>query len=215
MKYYRLSESIEQKEIGVFPQRGEMAIGMNINDPKHLFNQQFFTPIDQTVFVPSFSLRGKAKLTDMISLSINSDLIISSRLKEIIKGLETSDFQFVPITLISKNCEVQYYLLRPTKSNFNCFDFNKTQVSIMETIWEEKEKIKVENKFELLKLIENTKLPLNIKIKRPYFLDECQLHIFSCSHVYHGYSVFVSEDLKNEFIKNRITGIRFRELDEN
>ena len=96
MNFYRLAESVDRKEIGIFPQRGEMIGDVNVQDPRHLFNQIPFERMKNDVFIPSFQLRKTAKATDMISLRLNTSLIVSKRFISILTSLGTNDFKLPP-----------------------------------------------------------------------------------------------------------------------
>lgn len=214
MNFYRLAESVDRKEIGIFPQRGEMIGDVNVHDPRHLFNQIAFERMKNDVFIPSFQLRKKAKATDMISLRLNSSLIVSKRFISILTSLGTNDFQIAPITIIYKDNPVQYYLLRPVREAFECLDFEQTEITIMETTWDEKERVKVNSVYELQSLILETQLPENIYIKEVFFRKDCALDIFALSHVYGGSGIYVSESLKEKMIMEKLTGIRFMNPNE-
>lgn len=214
MNFFRLAESVELKEIGNYPQMGEMIGDLHVQDPRHLLKQIAFEGLKNDVFIPSFKLRKNAKLTDILSSRINADFIVSKKMISIINSLETNDFQFAPITIIYKETPVQYFLLRPLREAFECLDYQQTEIAIMETTWDEKERVKVNNVYELQSLIKETQLPESIKIKELFFLEDCKLNFLALSHVYGGSGIYVSESLKEKMIKEKITGIRFMELNE-
>jgi hypothetical protein len=214
MHYYRIIESTDLKFVGTFPQRGEMSNGLNINDTKHLFNQSEFMWIDSNVYIPAFKLRSKAKLTDMISLAINFNLIVSEKIRLILESEGIQDAQFVPIHIFYRDNPVTYYLLHFLKSNYDCINFKETEVSIMKDIWTEDKKIKVNSVERFLELIAETKMPFSIRIKKPVFLESCSSSILSIKYVYSGFGCFVSKSLRERFEKEKCTGIRFMELDE-
>ena len=214
MHYYRIIESTDLKIVGAFPQLGEMNIGLNINDTKHLFNQPEFMRIDSNVYIPAFKLRSKAKLTDMISLAINFDFIVSEKIRLILESEGIQDFQFVPIHMFYKDKPVTYYLLHFLGSKYDCINFNETEVSLMKDIWTEVKKIKVTSVEKFLELITETKMPFSIRIKKPVFLESCSSSILCIKYVYSGFGCFVSKSLRERFEKEKCSGIRFMELDE-
>jgi hypothetical protein len=208
MNFYRLAESVDLKEIGKYPQMGEMIGGLNIDDPRHLLKQLSFESI------PSFKLRKIAKPTDVISSRINADFIVSERIISIVNSSGSIDFQIAPITIIYKEIPFQYFLLRPIRAAFECLDYEQTEIAIMETTWDEKRRLEVEDVFEFQNLIKDTQWPESIRIKELFFRKDCALDIFALSHVYGGSGIFVSEGLKEKMIKAKITGIRFMNPNE-
>lgn len=201
-------------EVGVFPQRGEMKLGLHKDDLKHLFNQGNLSMLSGDVYIPSFKLKSKAKLTDVISFPINNNWIVSEKLKFLFEKESIPDIQFLPIEIFKNDELKNYFLLRSLKSSIEQIDFSKIEVSIMKTTWDEEQKIKVSDIQGFLALVEETKYPMSIKIKRPYIIQECNLKFFSIKYVYGLLPYFISQDFKNVLIHNGITGIRYMQLDE-
>jgi hypothetical protein len=214
MTFYRIEASTNLAEVGVFPQRGEMGIGLHVDDNKHLFNQPEFTRLLSSVYIPSFKLRGKAKTTDVLSFPIKNNWIISKKLKTIFEEEDIANVQFVPIQIYKSDTLKDYFLLRSLKSANECIDFSKTEISLMKSTFEEDKKISVINVNSFIDLIEETKYPMSIKIIRPYIVQDCNLKFFSIKHVYGTLPFFVSQEFKAVLMQNNITGIRYMELDE-
>lgn len=214
MHYYRIVESTDLKIIGVFPQRGEMSSGLHIDDANHLFNQPEFKRIDSNVHIPAFKLRTKAKNTDMISLSINFDFIISEKFHSILNSEVQNDVQFVPMQIFYQSKPLPYYLLHFLDSKYDCIDFEKTDINIMKDIWTEDKKIRVADVGMFLELTAETKMPYSVRIKNPVFLDSCSSSIVCIKYVYSGFGCFVSKSLREKLEEEKCTGIRFMELNE-
>lgn len=213
-KFYRIEDSTDLREVGTFPQRGEMKIGLHIADPKHLFNQTDLVKLPADVYIPTFRLRNKAKLTDVLSSPINNDWIVSEKLKVLFERENIEGVQFVPIEIFKNEELKNYFLLRPLRSSIEQIDFSKTEISIMKTTWEEEKKVSVRNVQEFLALIEETKYPLSVKIKRPYIVQESNLKFFGIKYVYGVFPFFISKQFKDILFENKISGIRYMELDE-
>ena len=214
MIFYRIEMNTDLNEVGVFPQRGEMKLGLHKDDLKHLFNQGNLSMLSGDVYIPSFKLKSKAKLTDVISFPINNNWIVSEKLKFLFEKESIPDIQFLPIEIFKNDELKNYFLLRSLKSSIEQIDFSKIEVSIMKTTWDEEQKIKVSDIQGFLALVEETKYPMSIKIKRPYIIQECNLKFFSIKYVYGLLPYFISQDFKNVLIHNGITGIRYMQLDE-
>ncbi len=222
MNYYRLHTSIILKEVGCFPQtegfhKIEYPV-MMADDPRHLYGQGDFTYAHKDIYIPNHYLKKRAKVTDMLSFSLRSDEIISERFKNIIEKYAEADFQLLPITFERSEESYQYYLLRGIndkfKNNYELIDFEKSIVTVFKEMRVEDYDIKISNAKVLLHLIENTHLPSYVKIKRPYFLDNCNKHLLALRYVYYGYQIFVSEFLKNKLDEAKITGVKYLGLDD-
>lgn len=214
MIFYRIETSTDLNEVGEFPQIGEMKVGLHKDDPKHLFNQAELSKLSSEIYIPSFKLRRKAKLTDVLSFPINNDWVVSEKFKSIFEQENIADVQFIPIEIF-QNEELKYYfLLRSLRSSIEQIDFSKTEISIMKTTWDEEQKVSVSDVQGFLALVEETKYPLSIKIKRPYIIQECNLKFFSIKFVYGVFPRFISKGFKDVLANNNISGIRYMELDE-
>jgi hypothetical protein len=215
MRYFWISESTDIKIVGVYPQRGEMSVGLHVEDPSHLFNQAQFVKLKDDIYIPKFKLRHKAKLTDIISFSLGSDFIISEKFKSVCVSEEIQDVQFVPIDLYQRKRVVQYYLLRFVRYDFSRLDFSRTFISVMETTWDEKERVRVSEAQELESLIRNTRLPLSITIKEPFFRQDLEDKMFALPKIHRCSGVFVSEVFRRSLEQQGITGLQFFDPGEN
>jgi hypothetical protein len=209
MRYFWISESSDSKIVGVFPQRGEMSVGLSRNDPRHLFNQDPFVKLSDDIYVPKFKLRSKAKLTDVISLSLGDDFIISEKFRSICIAEKIQDVQFLPIDIYQRDKLVPFYLLRFVRYDFSRLDFSRTLVSIMETTWDEKESVRVSDAKELEFLIRNTRLPLSITIKEPFFRQDLEENMFALPKIHRCSGVFVSEKFRRILEQQGITGLQY------
>lgn len=214
MKFYRIQNSTNLKEVGMVPQRGEMSDGLHMDDPRHLFNQPDIGALSEEVYVPSFRLRSKAKLTDVISFPINSDWIVSERFKSTFEAEEIDNVQFIPIYIFKKDEAHQYFLLRALKVCMECIDFSNTTISIMKTTWEEEKRIQVKDLNEFQILVESTRLPQSIKISAFKISEKCNYDFIRLDYTYGVPTFFISERLKEILLQNKITGIRYMELGE-
>jgi hypothetical protein len=214
MLFYRLQISTDLNEVGVFPQIGEMKVGLHKDDPKHLFNQADLSKLSAEIYIPSFKLQNKAKLTDVLSFPINNDWVVSEKLKSVFESENIADVQFIPIEIFKKEELKNYFLLRPLKSSIEQIDFSKTEISIMKTTWDEEQIVKVRDVQGFLALVEETKYPMSIKIKRPYILQDCNLKFFCIKYVYGIFPYFISKEFRDILVNHNITGIRYMELDE-
>ncbi|MFN5649664.1 MAG: hypothetical protein ACK458_19310, partial [Sphingobacteriales bacterium] len=78
MELFRLLESTDLEEVGVFPQRGDSLSDVSVQLSEHVYNYRRFSKVPDNIFVPDFRFRNGSKITDVISLSINSCFIVSA-----------------------------------------------------------------------------------------------------------------------------------------
>lgn len=214
MKFYRIEDSTDLKEVGIFPQRREMNVGLHKDDPRHLFNQPAFAALPKDVYIPSFKLHPKAKLTDVISSPINSDWIVSSKLKAIFEMEQIANVEFVPIYLYKKDLTYEYFLLRSLASRMESIDFYNTVILIKKVLSQEEQEIQVNDFNAFQELSEEVEYPRYIQIDKFRIKAECDLKFFTLKYTYGLITHFISENFKDILIKNKCTGIRYMELDE-
>lgn len=214
MKFFRITVSSNLKEVGVFPQRREMNVGINIDAPNHLLKQPPFKILDPDIYIPSFNLHPKAKLTDIISLPINSDWIISLKLKEILESQKIDNIQILPITIYKNDNCYEYYILHSIFPQMDCIAYSDTDILIKEVLSEYEEKITVQS-FDDFQLIESKiAYPKYLEFKKFQIRSDCNCNFFTLKYTYGLTTYFISEYLKTTLEQNNITGIRYMELDE-
>jgi hypothetical protein len=193
-------------ETGYFP--------VNFEDSRLILNIYYEKISGKEVFAPVPKLRKGSKLTDFMP-GPGSREILSSRLKQIILGTKPLGMEFLPQRIIKDNIELSdFWLTNNFAFDFGVIDFAKTEISIMKSVWDEDYRIQTKNSEEFVQLVEQIKLPQNVKIFRPYFLENYEKDFFALRYVYNGFSFFCSQRFREKLEAEKITGIRFMELDE-
>lgn len=216
MKYYRLKHSWIDKEIGQFPQVSECTYDVNVNDPRFIDNLGFLEKLENDVKVPAGKLANRAKITDLVSASpkgLSGKLLISNRLKQIIKKYSDNKAQLFETYILSKGTKYVYWLLHPYCFDFEYIDFKRSLVKIEN---ENLERVPIQiNSFEEFQ----EKLEY-AKIKRKLiFIDSISFKVntssdlFFIRYVYGGLGYYCSEKLKSEIEDSGCTGLIFETVE--
>lgn len=226
MKYYRIVHSLLQKEIGFFPQVHDFIAAYEICQNKNSSYFLNFTLGDSNTLWPIPILSKKAKKTDMLSTSISGismQLLISNKFHNILSNFSLDNIQFFKPELIFKKEKSEYFFVNPTNNAINFLDFSKTKFCYMDIMlskeirevnfntYESCSKAFEENRKNAIEIGYPNFTPLvikNISLKQNINID-----FFSLTGLWKtGISYYVSENLKVEIERNKLTGITFKEL---
>jgi len=214
MNFYRLEQSVVQKIVGKYPPFETGYFPVDANDPRLIINIYFEKVSENEVYVPIPKLRKGANLIDFMD-GPGGHAIISDKLKQIILQTNPIGLQFLQQKIIKENIELEgYWLTNNYEFDYNVFDFDRTEISIMKSTWDVEYTIRIKNTEEFLLLKEEVTYPKRIKIFRPYFSENYTKDFFALRHVYSGFSFFCSERFRQKLEDQKITGIRFMELGE-
>jgi hypothetical protein len=213
MEVFRIQKSIDQKEVGKYPQVTTAEYPISVRDPIFTGNI-YFTKVDRYV-APRPILERRAKVTDLVSSPVMGTgfrLLISDRLKSILEPYNESDFQFFETSLIVKGDQkLDYWII-------NAFHFRMDYISLAHSDLDIERKgmhevIKIASQSELLDIIEKEKAELNsCTLNNIAFLSEkIQYHFFALRYVEGGIGYYVSDLVKKELENAKCTGIRFEE----
>jgi hypothetical protein len=225
MKYYWISESTNLKEIGCYPQREGfyklIEPVMNAENPRHILAQNYYEKFHDNLVIETWFLKKRAKLTDIISWQISGCFIISERLKNIILEYNKTEFEFFPIIFERRNENYTYYLWNSIsekfRENYKFIDFDKSLIELISNGGEKMVITKgIFNDYkEFLKEYKENDYPNLQRIVEFKFLEQIEKQIFALSHFSKNFfRIFINEDVKKRLEKEKITGIRYLELDE-
>lgn len=215
-KWYRVRESTDPKIIG--PVNSQTAFAQTPVDSRHpLLSKNIrntYVPDVSTVITMKPILEKKAILTDLISGSANGvgavQLMISTRLKEILERYTDGNIQYFPLTVLYQNVEINsYWLTNAYAFNPEWVDFEKSVVRLNN--YEDSSKsrdIEIETLEQFNSLVDRLSWPEAVTIK------ELALHcpekdIFVLNRVTGGIGYYVSEKVKFEIEDKGCTGIDF------
>lgn len=220
MQYFFINESLNIKEVGIYPQVEEAIYSCDVwNEPKFV-DRITFDEIDFEPIMAKAVLRKRAKQSDLISAGIigfHLKLLISEKLKNILEAYRTSGMQFFRSPIIYKGIELEnYWVLNFHKVDMQFIDYRKSDVFITEHVFNNVEKLNVtsyENFLVEKKKIEQKGYPYGIRIERIKLTDSISEDFFVLLDVEGGVRYVVSETLKEEVEKNKCIGIEFAPIE--
>ncbi len=207
MSHYKIGWSIE-KEVGTtFPQIQDLRSAIDIWDPKNLYFS-YRGYIDETVYIPELILHQQAKATDLVSSAILTNyLIISDKLKRILEQHKLTGIQFAPVTVITKDGNLKYWVVNPYEFGYEHIDFENSEVikagtggGSLGTL-----EIKSDKGFEVAK---ESITGGSVWIRRLVLKSEISSDLFYIDKSEEG-NFFASARLKDSIEASRCTGITF------
>lgn len=215
---YRLSEATFPEIGATFPQAQEAFNRVHVKDPNHLWNLSGIgnkLPID--VIMPYPILHKKAKLTDLISTSmISLLLVISDKLKAIIEPYANADFQFLPMKVLGKkkDTEYSYWLLNPIAFKSELIDFEKSEIWVEGMGGVKLRRIETKSFLQFEEIQKKIQLPEGLVVKKLVFTRNIMYNFFSLSTVSGGFGYYVSDNLKQEIEAAGCSGIKFEPIEQ-
>lgn len=218
MKYYKLIESINTKEIGIYPQVIKTNQALEIQEFGLGFNEQ----IQKQFTLPKPILQNNARETTMISVTaINNTvfLVLKNYFIDFLKDFKIADFQSWKIDAYHKKQLVKDYSLFHLSypSQKELVDFEKSKFKIRDSL----NSISVEKKFKNFhdyqtdweRLIwKGSVITFDILYLDFSKLNLDLIRIINIDSISIGY--YVSERLKNAIEEKRFTGFAFQEIEE-
>lgn len=217
MKYFRISNSTNLKEIGTYPQAtSQVVFDLKTLTIPHVDTFDCFKELPDNFFFPVQLMTKKSKLTDLLSYATYTSygLFISKKLAEIIKPHVKGNAQMFPVQVSKNNVLVDYVLLHFYHFSFENIDYDRTEIWKMKSTWEKAEPLKIRNEQELTKAFNTYKYPEGVEIEQICFKEDLNVHCFSLFYLFCGRGYFVSEYLREKIETAGCTGIRFLEINE-
>lgn len=213
MKYFRLLESTNLKEIGKFPQcSGKFVSNWNSNNSLVLVFKKKVA--SNNIEIPEFILNDKAKRTDLLSTSfLDFMLAISTKLKKLIESKNYEGVQFFKSALHCKNAIAEeYWILNPFGFRNEYIDFNSSTIKRSDS--QGVSYLKVKDRSEFDGLVEGGKQENKIHVVSApkLYSDKIKEDFFLLDGVDGGIGYYVSEAFKNEITEAGCTGIAFSEI---
>jgi hypothetical protein len=225
MKFYRIFESAEQKEVGFVPQVINGIYDFDRNGPGSYTHLSYSKATEDTLW-PKHKLYGRAKRTDLVSVVyFSSQLLVSDKLKDILANSACDGLQFIPTTLYTaKGKELEYWIINPypvrkpvidvAKTEFayiNIFDSNEIVPVTFNSIEEYTAAFEKNKKDAIAIGYPNHRALIIRKIE---FL-QTDLDFFNVPAIHQGYfGYFVSQALVDKITKSKCTGIVLKEANE-
>ena len=200
MKYFRIKESIDIKEIGnTYPQIQDAEYTCNTFEDENFIENIGYKKIDFIPKLPIGKLHKKAKLTDFLSAAPDGytrRLVISNKLKNRLP--DTGNYQLFSTKIkLNKNNRIDYWLLNPINFYHENIDYNHTEFYLVESSFSKGEKLGHPYQLRMRKL----------KLNKNNGLD-----FIIINKILGGVTYFVSDNLKKKIEKEGITGLVFEEI---
>lgn len=222
MKYFSIHSSCDDKIMGRLPQIKEVVHNCHILDNPNFIDRFPFKRIDSKPILSNAVLYGKSQKTDLIKTSSigfsYGSLLISDKLKKIFEQFNCFGIQFFPTYVIQKEKKFNnYWQTHVYDIPYDYIDFTKTHLLLKDR--DEKRKPienylkKVSDKEEFLNIAETMKYPKMLFLKNVVFVSAMYLDYFFLRNFEGANLGIVSEKLKDEIKKQKVTGIEFRPLD--
>ncbi len=219
MKYYKISDLIDLKVIGNYPQIEEVKCYCDpIEDPLFIDNIGY-KKIDFIPKTPIGILNKNVKLTDSLTspcMGYTKKLIINDKFKSLLDKFGNGNFQAFRAEIeISKKENIFYWVLNPTSFNYEEIDFNNSEIFLLKDLFEKEEKLDISTLEVFNKekeRVEKIGYPYQFLIEKLMLNPKSNQHFIIIDNLSNGIGYFVSEKLKNEIEEKKITGIKFDEL---
>ncbi|MDO5655543.1 MAG: hypothetical protein Q4G27_05325 [Flavobacteriaceae bacterium] len=218
MKYYKLVESININEIGIYPQ---------VTNTEKFFDTQEFglgfnERIEKEFILPVPIMENKAKVTSIISVTAIDNsvfLVLKNYFIDFLKKFKIGDFQFWNIDVYHKKQLIKdYYLFHLSyPSQKEVIDFEKSKFKIKDNtniILEQKKYTDYHGyQTDWKKLIwEGSVITFDTLYLDFSSANLDLIRIIDIDSIGIGY--YVSERLKNAIEKEKFTGFAFQEIEE-
>lgn len=220
MNYFSIHYAIKKTGRGGFPQvqNIEMEPGRKVTDSNFVWELRSDSLPDFTPYIGTLVLRNGATLTDFISSAVISiGFVCSQKVKEIIEKQNFKSLRFYELTIKHKGVYFNnFYLMHNVNSYTDKIDFpnskfNKYKIENNKWIGE---KVQITDFAHYREL--NEKLRINrygdwqkIETEEIKFLNHFEISedIFSLYGI--NSRTYISENIKTEFEKNKISGIQY------
>ena len=219
MNYYRVRYTLNKKKVfGNYPQVKEVKHHCSVdNDPRFIRHFRL-KKIDFEPIVSTPILYAKSKKTDLIEklgIGFSHRLVISGKLKNILKQYRNDGFQYFQCPIFHKGVEDKaYWIMNVFKTNEEYINYKESEIK-----WE-RMRMGSGPKYGIVKIVSlrdfNKKKEFHRKnheylyVKRIVLKEQVKDDFFVLNHIEGGLGYFVSEKLKQEIEEAGCTGIEFQ-----
>jgi hypothetical protein len=212
MKYYLLSVSTNEKEIGSFFQTEGLPTGYT--------SKWYDEPNSMTKLVddslPDFSpdlkweLKPNAKLTDIVSAGniTATGFLMSTKAKTVFQRHNLAQHKFHNSKLIVNNNTIDYYYLQLVNRDFQDINLEESSFSITNAFRMKEDDITIDSYNDLIEKQKSLEFG-NIISAEKIYLKKDPFDLFFFPLIHDG--IFASERLLNDIINHMITGYDAKE----
>jgi hypothetical protein len=212
MKYYQLSHSTVEEEVGItYPQAQTTRESLPIDHPQHLWQQK--AGILNNVALPEPVVHSDAKLSDLLSTTATWRLVMSSKLKVILeKYIKEGQCQFLEMKVHYLSEEYQYWMLNPLQFNMEVIDFSSSEICLCGAGNTKIRELEIKNLTDFEKNSHTFHMPERVSITSVSFVPDITSGFIQLRNAPSMF--YVSETLRNDLIKEGCTGISFGEAEK-
>lgn len=208
--------------MGKLPQVKEVVHNCHVSDNPNFIDRFPFKEIERNPILSNVVLYSKSKQTDLIqtgSIGFSfGSLLISDKMKKIMGRFNCFGVQFFATYIIHKDKKIEnYWQTHIYGVPYDFIDFKNTDLLLKDRD-ENRKPIqsylkRVSNKEEFLNMAETMKYPKMLFLKNISFIEDMNLDYFFFRN-FEGASLgIVSEKLKSEIEKQKITGLEFKPIE--
>jgi hypothetical protein len=216
MQYFILRAASDTPETGPeYPQIQKMNVGYNYKADNSVYAiSRLYKSFPE--YVPNldhFVLHNKAKLTDLLSVSvISGGFLISNKLKEIIDQFTIVPHKFYPAKVMhKKSMHDNYFWMHIVSDMTDCINYGNTKFFIYYNYGHKLGNIEISSKDEYNEMRtkikqDNPEKNITIWADKIYLSDSFNrnLDLFKISTFNSDY--FISKNLKDKIVEKKITG---------
>lgn len=220
-KYFSIHNSLNEKIMGKLPQVNEVVHNCHTSETPNFIDKFPFEKIEINPILSNSVLYAKARPTDLIHISgigfSHGSMLISNKFKNLLEQFNCFGVQFFPTYIIHKEKKIEnYWQTHIYDIPYNFIDFKNTGLLLKDRDENRKpiqsylEKL---NKKEFLDMVESIKYPKMLFMKNVSFVEEMNLDYFFLRYFEGANLGIVTERLKIEIEKQKITGIEFKPVE--
>lgn len=171
MNYYKLLPSIEEEEIGIYPQAQ-----YNIEYNPGLFTDREMRPHKFATHNPTVELRLEkgAKLTSILSSILSFGFIVNEKVRNILQEYNLPPHRFYSVRITENNNLHSYYWLHVIVDDFfEVVDMKKTilKIQYFTGVYKTSRFLSLDNKEAIFDLQEKLDLDYKLKFHEIHFTD--------------------------------------------
>lgn len=220
MKYYSITNSLNTKILGHYPQVKSYKYHCDIWNDSKFIEHIYFTKIDFEPITANAVLHSKSKITDLISaggMGFTLKILVSEELRRILDNNRKTGLQFFKSPIFYKESLIDnYWILNMYEVDMNFIDLQKS-IIVQRIRKPEGGTTLIDAKFDSLESfiseINDKELEGELYFKNITIKENTHEDFFLLRYVEGGAKYVVSEKLKKEIEEAGCTGIEFQPVE--
>lgn len=212
MQYYQLEYSLDPAEVGTtFPQSHIARQPVRIDDPRYLGRQDTGQSL-RRIPLPEPVVHPDAKLSDLLSTVATWRMLMSEKLKSVLEPfIYPAESEFLQVKVHYVSDHFDYWMFNPIHFNMDAINFGASETWLCGIGNLRIEKVNLDS-FASYEDYQNlVKLPEHLLISNLVLTDNPGRDFLQLKNV-NGIKYYVSENLRQQLVNSRCTGLRFTKL---